>query len=671
MAWLDRAYALIPDEMRPRTLDPGGSAPTGAWHGPSDPRGTLDAVQAALAVPPERGSRRRLLDHHGRRHQGGARRGGAAALARLVAASRRSRASRARPTRRSGAGHRCARTASAPAASTAWPIDRGWVPPPEITLNGAAAEQAGAAASRGGAAGEGGGRAAADRAAAEALSRAAGPAQVDGALRMFVDYATRSAVSPQPFLALGAGLCLVGAVAGRRYRTPTDLRSNLYAIGIADSGGGKDHARRCAKRALHAAGLDRYLGGEDFASSAGLLTSLQLHPARLFQLDEFGQFLKLVLAPRAPVPQGGHLVRADQALHLGRRALHRRRIRRPEGAAARHHRAALRLPLGRHRARPVLAGAGGRRAGGRLARALPGVPDRRRLPGAQRAPGADGPAGDLVAALKAIAAGAPATTMAATSPRSWRRRRRDPALHRAAGARRGRGHGGGPAGGHRAACARTAARYATALFGRYAENTAKLAMLAADQPRSRPAGHARPETSPGRARWSSTASARCCARPSGASPTTPPRRRTRRCWRSSAPLAGSAAAHFVAQDPVPDQARARGNLDALLESKQIAQHRSDGAKPTIFSGAGTSATGRPAQVRLEESECITRRDSAETQARGRFHAHSSILNSSRGRMQGRLRVRACVGERDQLNELNILNDFIIYRPSLHLARAPS
>ena len=124
--------------------------------------------------------------------------------------------------------------------------------------------------------------------------------ELDGVLRQFVDYATGSAVSPQPFLALGAAICLVGVVAGRRYRTPTDLRSNLYAIGIGDSGGGKDHARRCVKRTLYAAGLDRYLGGEDLASSAGLLTALQRHPARLFQVDEFGQFLKLVLAPRAP-----------------------------------------------------------------------------------------------------------------------------------------------------------------------------------------------------------------------------------------------------------------------------------------------------------------------------------------------------------------------------------
>ncbi|MBY0329928.1 MAG: hypothetical protein K2X49_04590 [Acetobacteraceae bacterium] len=77
---------------------------------------------------------------------------------------------------------------------------------------------------------------------------------IDRALKLFVEYATSAAVSPQLFLALGAGLCMVGAVSGRRYRTPSDQRSNLYAVGIADSGGGKGHARPCVEHALHAAG---------------------------------------------------------------------------------------------------------------------------------------------------------------------------------------------------------------------------------------------------------------------------------------------------------------------------------------------------------------------------------------------------------------------------------
>ena len=298
MAWLDRAYALIPAEMKPRTLV-SDSAPEGAWKGPSDPRGTFAAVQAALAYIPNDD-----LDGASWITMG------AAIKAALGEEGRQLWLDWSRQSAKSGASGKgdtperrwaSLRPHSIGAGSIyAMAMERGWVPPAEITLNAAAAE-----------------RAAQPHPAAGLLARVEASAlppapqieqyrvppellQLDGVLGQFVAYATASAVSPQPFLALGAGLCLIGALAGRRYRTPTDLRSNLYAIGIADSGGGKDHARRCAKRALYAAGLERYLGGEDFASSAGLLASLQHHPVRLFQVDEFGQFLKLVLSPRAP-----------------------------------------------------------------------------------------------------------------------------------------------------------------------------------------------------------------------------------------------------------------------------------------------------------------------------------------------------------------------------------
>lgn len=131
---------------------------------------------------------------------------------------------------------------------------------------------------------------------------------VPGALRLFVEYCNETAVSPQPFLALAAGICLVGALAGRKYRTNTDLRTNIYAVGIADSGGGKDHARKIAKKVLGAANLTAYLGGEDIASGAAIYTALARHPAILFQIDEFGDWLSEVLGPKAPThkKQLGH-----------------------------------------------------------------------------------------------------------------------------------------------------------------------------------------------------------------------------------------------------------------------------------------------------------------------------------------------------------------------------
>ncbi|HVE23107.1 MAG TPA: bifunctional DNA primase/polymerase [Acidocella sp.] len=122
---------------------------------------------------------------------------------------------------------------------------------------------------------------------------------VDGALKMFVDYCNATAISPQPFLALAAGITAIGALAGRKYRTPTNLRSNIYAVGVADSGGGKDHARQRLKDIFGAAGLTQYMGGEDIASGTAMMTALARHPCILFQIDEFGDWLDDVLGPKS------------------------------------------------------------------------------------------------------------------------------------------------------------------------------------------------------------------------------------------------------------------------------------------------------------------------------------------------------------------------------------
>ncbi|WP_135470515.1 bifunctional DNA primase/polymerase [Crenalkalicoccus roseus] len=122
---------------------------------------------------------------------------------------------------------------------------------------------------------------------------------VPGALRLFVEHCDRTAISPQPFLALAAGICMIGALAGRRYRTSTDLRTNVYAIGVADSGAGKDHARKQIRRCLYAANLVQFLGGSDIASGTAMRTALIRHPSILFQIDEFGDWLSDVLGQKA------------------------------------------------------------------------------------------------------------------------------------------------------------------------------------------------------------------------------------------------------------------------------------------------------------------------------------------------------------------------------------
>jgi hypothetical protein len=474
-AFLDAAWDMVPAALRKTTLNM--DSPSDTWRGPSDPRGTPEAVAAALAYLPNDdlpGNEWITI--------------GAAIKAAIGEEGRELWLDWSRNASKSGQSGRSdtperrwatLKPHSAGAGKIYWlAVNRGWNPPPEIILNGNAAEQMTKPHPAVGLL---------ENIAAPAATPAPTPKpyqvprellEVDGVLKMFVDYATISAVSPQPFLSLGAAICLVGALAGRRYRTPTDLRSNVYAVGIADSGGGKDHARRCAKRAIYAAKLDRYLGGEELASSAGLLTSLQRHPVRLFQVDEFGQFLKAVLSPRAPAHKAAiwseltKLYTSAAEPYIGteyadQKTKPRVTIEQPCACLW-----GVTVPG------PFWAALeGSALADGSIARFLVFLTDED-YPERNETPAPMDPPADLVSAIQALALGVPghshggnlADLMEATAPMHAytvplsEDAQAAMALVRREATDQLRLHRG---------------TYATALFGRYAENTAKLAMIAA------------------------------------------------------------------------------------------------------------------------------------------------------------------------------------------------
>jgi hypothetical protein len=115
--------------------------------------------------------------------------------------------------------------------------------------------------------------------------------RVGGVIADMMTLMAATAKRPQPVLALGASLCAIGALMGRKYRTESNIRSNLYVVGIAESGAGKNHSRVVINELFRKANLLQYLGGNKIASGSGLLTAIQRQPAILFQLDEFGMFL--------------------------------------------------------------------------------------------------------------------------------------------------------------------------------------------------------------------------------------------------------------------------------------------------------------------------------------------------------------------------------------------
>lgn len=284
-AFLDEALTLIPPELRPKSL--GAKGANGAGH-PCLPAhaqaGTLEAIRSALAWLPNA-----ELDYDSWMRIGMALKGALGEEGATLFADWSAQAVKNEPaaTAKAWTSFKPARIGAGTIYHLA--MENGWRPDADLLLDGSQKVCE-----------------ADEHPAAGLLARLAQPEApmpiippapsftltIPGGLvgdlaRYMIDTARR----PQPLLAVGASLCALGALMGRRYRTVTDLRTNLYIVGIADSGSGKNHAREVVNELFFAAGLAHHLGGNKIASGAGLLTALHRQPAILFQIDEFGMFL--------------------------------------------------------------------------------------------------------------------------------------------------------------------------------------------------------------------------------------------------------------------------------------------------------------------------------------------------------------------------------------------
>ena len=283
------AYALVPQDLRPKTLGVGLQSPSAAVT-PADKRGTQDAIAAALAHIVNAD-----LDYDSWVRVGMAIKGalGAPGWPLFEKWSASSHKNDEKTTAKSWQSFAPQRIGAGTIYKLA--IDSGWEPEPELQLNGEIevnghhpARQLLQALQP------------TDPIALDANAPVVIPppkplpqgwSQVGGVIADMMALMAMTAKRPQPVLALGASLCAVGALMGRKYRTESNTRSNLYVVGIAESGAGKNHSRVVINELFRKAGLLQYLGGNKIASGSGLLTAIQRQPAILFQLDEFGMFL--------------------------------------------------------------------------------------------------------------------------------------------------------------------------------------------------------------------------------------------------------------------------------------------------------------------------------------------------------------------------------------------
>ncbi len=276
-AFLDEALALVPDHLKPTRLSPDRSGTARPSHAPA---GTIAAIREALAWIPNAD-----LDYDSWVRVGLAVKGalGDDGGDLFAAWSAQSGKDDAGFSAKTWGGLKAERIGAGTIYHLA--MERGWKPDPALVLDGAAPCDAVHPAA---------GMLAKVQLAEPAAPAAQPPFELrvpDGILAEMVEYMVSTARRPQPLLSLGASLCALGALMGRKYRTETNLRSNLYVVGIADSGSGKNHAREIVNELFFEAGLAAHLGGNKIASGAGLLTALHRQPALLLQIDEFGMFM--------------------------------------------------------------------------------------------------------------------------------------------------------------------------------------------------------------------------------------------------------------------------------------------------------------------------------------------------------------------------------------------
>lgn len=105
-------------------------------------------------------------------------------------------------------------------------------------------------------------------------------------------YIIETSTKPQPEIALAAAFAAVGTVIGRKVRTETNLRSNLYFLCLGETGSGKDRPRKAVGEIFYGIGAPNRSGVEDLSSDAAILAAVNETPSVCFLLDEFGRLLK-------------------------------------------------------------------------------------------------------------------------------------------------------------------------------------------------------------------------------------------------------------------------------------------------------------------------------------------------------------------------------------------
>lgn len=131
-----------------------------------------------------------------------------------------------------------------------------------------------------------------------------------------------SSTRRQPAMCLASAIVTMGAVLGRKVATPTDLRSNVYCLGIGETACGKDPGVRMPHLLLTRAKLGTLVGPGEWKSDSGLRAALIDAPSHAAYVDEFTKLLDAMSGRQVPAHLKGikryllELWGASNSVHL-------------------------------------------------------------------------------------------------------------------------------------------------------------------------------------------------------------------------------------------------------------------------------------------------------------------------------------------------------------------
>ncbi len=136
---------------------------------------------------------------------------------------------------------------------------------------------------------------------AKAIPEAETKISVGGLVGDTLSWINSTAFKLQPELTIMNTLAALGAVFGRRYALQKlNTRTNVYMVGIAETGQGKDNSRQKIKRLMKLAGLENFSGPDEVRSGPGLMLELKKRPSFVANIDEIGMFMRALFDPKAP-----------------------------------------------------------------------------------------------------------------------------------------------------------------------------------------------------------------------------------------------------------------------------------------------------------------------------------------------------------------------------------